>query len=83
MIQFLRSVIEEGTQASSKRFVLVAATLTLCPATIGLTVAAILGHQVAEALWAVTTPLAGMAGVAYVGGKAAERGQLQGPSDAP
>lgn len=76
---YLRSIIDSGSGASSKRFALVVAVLTLAPATIGLTIAAIMGHQVAEALWAVTTPLAGMAGVAYVGGKAAERGQKGEP----
>lgn len=72
MIEYLKSIIEEGTTASSKRFALVVGVLCLGASTVGLTVAACLGNDVAASLAAVAVPLAGLAGHAYVGGKKAE-----------
>ena len=69
---YLREVINEGSQASSKRFALVVATLSLGLSTVVLSVAACLGQDVALALGAVSVPLAGLGGYSYVGGKKAE-----------
>lgn len=69
---YLREIIAEGSQASSKRFALVVATLSLGASTVVLSVAACLGQDVALALGAVSVPLAGLGGYSYVGGKKAE-----------
>lgn len=71
MLAYLRSVIDSGTEASSHRFALVVAVLSLGAGTIGLVVAAICGQDVTAALVAVTVPLAGLAGHAY--GKAKDK----------
>lgn len=69
---YLREIIAEGSQASSKRFALVVATLSLGASTVVLSVAACLGQDVALALGAVSVPLAGLGGYSYVGGKKVE-----------
>lgn len=81
MIAYLKSIIDEGTAASSKRFSLVVGVLALAGSTIGLTVAACLGNDVAASLAAVAVPLAGLAGHAYVGGKKAEAANAQQSGD--
>lgn len=55
--------------ASSKRFVLVVAGISLSLAVLILSGAALYGIDVASELWAVTTTLAALAGVSYVGKK--------------
>lgn len=72
MLNYLKSIIDEGTAASAKRFSLVVGVLALAASTVGLTLAACLGNDVAASLAAVAVPLAGLAGHAYVGGKKAE-----------
>lgn len=69
---YLRSVIDGGSTASSKRFALVVAVITLGLSTIILSVAACLGQDVAVALGTVSVPLAGLAGHSYVAGKRTE-----------
>lgn len=54
---------------SSKRFVLVIAGVALSISVIILSVAAAYGVPVAGELWAVTSTLAALAGVSYVGKK--------------
>lgn len=48
------------------------ATFSLSIATVGLSVAACLGYDVAAALSAVSVPLAGLGGYSYVNGKSTE-----------
>ncbi len=74
---YLRSVIDGGSTASSKRFALVVAVLTLGLSTVILSVAACMGQDVAVALGTVSVPLAGLAGHSYVAGK-----RLEAPTDA-
>jgi len=69
---YLRSVIDGGSTASSKRFALVVAVITLGLSTIILSIAACMGQDVALALGTVAVPLAGLAGHSYVAGKKAE-----------
>ena len=57
---------------SSKRVAMLTATFSLALATVGLSIAACLGYEVAAALSAVAIPLAGLGGWSYVGGKTAE-----------
>jgi hypothetical protein len=52
---------------SSKRFVLVIAGVSLSISVLILSVAAVYGISVAAELWAVTSTLAALAGVSYVG----------------
>lgn len=60
-------------KASSKRIIALMGAMALSFATIILAVAAMFGGKdVANALWAVSTPLALLGGVNYVGGKLAE-----------
>lgn len=76
MIKFLAAALSDGTTgtASTKRLVLFLAGFAMSVATVVLAVAAARGHDVSAALWAVTTPLAGIATGSYVGGKFAEAG---------
>ncbi len=62
--------------ASSKRFVLVIAGISLSLAVLILSGAAAYDIDVAAELWAVTTTLAALAGVSYVGKK-------EGPPELP
>ncbi len=73
----MREFFEDNAtgRLSSKRLVLIMAGSALSISTVMLAVAAMLGHGEEGALWAVTTPLAALAGGGYVGGKAAERGK--------
>lgn len=68
---FLREVVtrDSPTGASSKRLVLVVSGMSLSLCTIILSIGACMGIDVVTALWAVTTPLAALSGVAYVGKK--------------
>ena len=69
--QFMRDVMSYNAEsgASAKRFVLIIAGVSLSISTIILSSAAVYGVEVASSLWAVTTALAGLAGVSYVGKK--------------
>lgn len=69
--QFMRDVMSYNPEggASAKRFVLIIAGVSLSISTIILSSAAVYGVDVASSLWAVTTALAGLAGVSYVGKK--------------
>ena len=58
--------------ASSKRVVMIMAAAAMSVAVIILALGAWFGYEVAAALGAVCVPLAGMSGVAYVGGKRVE-----------
>ena len=60
---------KSASGASSKRFVLVIAGISLSLAVLILSVAALYDIDVASELWAVTTTLAALAGVSYVGKK--------------
>ena len=74
-MNWLRGSISDSKtgQASSKRIISLMGAVALAFATVILAVAAVAGQAVAEALWAVSTPLALLGGVNYVGGKLAER----------
>ena len=74
-MNWLRESISDGKNgtASSKRIISLMGAVALAFATVILAVAAVAGQAVAEALWAVSTPLALLGGVNYVGGKLAER----------
>lgn len=74
-MNWLREAINDsktGT-ASSKRIAMLSGAISMSIAVIVLSVAAWFGYDVADALWAVTVPLAGLGGASYVGGKIAER----------
>ena len=60
---------KSASGASSKRFVLVIAGISLSLAVLVLSAAAAYDIDVAAELWAVTTTLAALAGVSYVGKK--------------
>lgn len=74
-MNWLREAISDSKSgtASAKRLAMLLATVALAIATVVLAAAALLGHDVAVALGAVTVPLAGLGGYSYVGGKYAER----------
>lgn len=79
---WLREAINDGRtgKASSKRIIALLGASALSFATVILAFAAMYGEQsVADALWAVSTPLALLGGVNYVGGKLAE-GKNAGPA---
>lgn len=66
---FLRDVVSAKSEShsSSKRLVLVMAGFSLSVSVIILTIAAaFFGVDVEMVMWAVTTPLSGMAGASYV-----------------
>lgn len=66
---FLKDIIsaKSETNASSKRLVLVMAGFSLSLSVIILTIAAaFFGVNVEMLMWAVTTPLSGLAGASYV-----------------
>ena len=74
-MSLLREAVNDGRtgKASSKRIIALMGAVSLSFATVILAVAAMLGDKdVANALWAVSTPLALLGGVNYVGGKLAE-----------
>jgi len=73
MSLFLKLLSDSG-DASSKRFVLVAAGLSLSAAVVLLAIAAVCGKSVVGELNAVSTALAGLASVSYVGGRFADKG---------
>lgn len=62
---YLREVIAGGTSASSHRFALVVASVSLGVSTVILSIAACCGQDVALALGAVTVPLGGLGGFVY------------------
>ena len=74
-MNFLREAMSDGTHgnASAKRVAIVFGSLSLSFAVVILAVAACLGRDVANALWATCTCLAALCGASYVGGKAVER----------
>lgn len=75
MFNWLKEVMSDGAlgNASAKRFAVVLGAISLSFAVVILAVAACFGNTVDNALWATSTSLAGLGGVAYVGGKVAER----------
>ena len=77
---WLREAINDSKtgQASSKRIIAMLGAVALSFATVILAVAAVFGQAVGESLWAVSTPLALLGGVNYVGGKLVE-GQRANP----
>jgi hypothetical protein len=74
-MNFIREAINDGTRgnASAKRLAIVFGSIALSFAVVILAVAACFGYDVAPALWATSSSLAALGGVAYVGGKAVER----------
>lgn len=67
------SVVDSRTgKVSSKRVAALMAALSMSFATVILSVAAVVGQDVANALFAVTGPLALLGGANYVGGKFVE-----------
>lgn len=72
---WLREAINDSKtgQASSKRIIALVAALSMSFATVILAIAAVFGQDVANALFAVTGPLALLGGANYVGGQFAER----------
>lgn len=66
---FIRDVLTYDSEsgASSKRLVLVVAGISLSICALVLSAGALMGYEVELALWAVTTPLCALSGVAYVG----------------
>lgn len=73
-MSWLREAINDSKtgQASSKRIIALIAALSMSFATVILSVAAVAGQDVANALFAVTGPLALLGGANYVGGKLVE-----------
>ena len=71
---WIREAINDSTtgKASSKRIAMLSGAGSMSVAVILLSTASLFGHEVANALWAVTIPLAGLGGASYVGGKAVE-----------
>ena len=74
-MNFFREAMSDGTHgnASAKRVAIVFGSLSLSFAVVILAIAACLGRDVGEALWATCTCLAALCGASYVGGKAVER----------
>ena len=74
-MNIFREAMSDGTRgnASAKRLAVVFGSLSLSFAVVILAGAACLGYDVSNSLWATSTSLAALGGVAYVGGKAAER----------
>ena len=67
------AVVDSTTKAvSSKRVAMLTATFALALSTIALSIAALMGREVATALAAVSVPLAGLGGYSYVGAKSVE-----------
>lgn len=82
MLAYLRRVIAQGTEESSRRFSLVAATLTINGAILMLAAGAVVGLAngvgtagLAEALWPLSLASGALAGYAYTRGPA--------PAEAP
>jgi hypothetical protein len=73
MSLFLKLLSDSG-DASSKRFVLVVAGLSLSAAVVLLAISAMCGKSVVGELSAVSTALAGLASVSYVGGRFVDKG---------
>lgn len=71
---FLRLLSDSG-DTSSKRFVLVVAGMSLSAAVVLLSIAAMCGKSVSAELNAVSTALAGLSSLAYVGGRFVEKGE--------
>ena len=67
------SLVDGVTQkVSSKRVVMLMAATAMSVATLLLSAAALLGHDVGLAIGAVTAPLAGLGGYTYVNGRERE-----------
>ena len=74
-MNWLREAINDSKtgQASSKRIIaMLSGAGSMSVAVILLSTASLFGYEVANALWAVTIPLAGLGGYSYVNGKIAE-----------
>jgi len=67
MLEYIKEIIKEGESGvpSSKRLVLVTSTMFMGIGMTILTIAACIGRDVADAIWAFTIPLSGMAGVTF------------------
>lgn len=74
-MNWLREAINDSTtgKASSKRVVMLLAGAAMSASVVLLSVAALLGYSVVGELGVVSSPLAMLAGVSYVGGKIAEK----------
>lgn len=81
-MNWLREAINDSTtgKASSKRIAMLAGAGSMSIAVITLSAAALFGYEVANALWAVTIPLAGLGGYSYVNGKLAEAQRANPPA---
>jgi len=82
MLAYLRRVIAQGTEESSRRFALVAAALTFSVAILSLTGGAMVALArgmgtagLAEALWPLCLSFGALAGVAYTRGPALDDGK--------
>ena len=73
-MNWIREAINDSTtgKASSKRIAMLSGAGSMSVAVILLSAASLFGYEVANALWAVTIPLAGLGGYSYVNGKIAE-----------
>jgi hypothetical protein len=70
----IEAATDSTTKAvSSKRVAMLTATFSLALSTIALSIAAVMGREVAAALAAVSVPLAGLGGYSYVGAKSIEK----------
>lgn len=74
-MSFLREAMSDGTKgnASAKRVAIVSGSLSLSVAVVILAIAAAIGRDTANALWATCSCLAALSGASYVGGKAVEQ----------
>ena len=79
---WLREAVNDSKtgQASSKRIISLVAALSMSFATVILAAAAVCGQDVADALFAVTGPLALLGGANYVGGKFMESRNADRPA---
>lgn len=66
MFAYLKEVINaDGGMPSSRRFIMITSSLFMGIGMVVLTIAACLGRDVADAIWAFTVPLSLMAGASY------------------
>lgn len=73
-MNWLREAINDSStgKASSKRIAMLSGSGSMSIAVVVLSAASLFGYEVANAIWAVTIPLAGLGGYSYVNGKLAE-----------
>lgn len=70
---WIREILDPTSTQSSKRLAMLIATVSLAVSTIILSIAAVMGKPVAEALAAVSIPLAGLGGYSYVQGSKVQK----------